>query len=224
MIMEIVTLEVRMPRRARLLLPGMPLHIVQRGHNRQQCFFNQTDYLFFLSLLQDFAGRLNCPIHAYVLMTNHVHVLASFSELTDIACVMKGVAQEYAQYINRRAGRTGALWEGRYRSCPVPTERYVMACQRYIELNPVRAGMVDSPELYRWSSYNGNAGFREDPLLTPHFLYEGLAPDPGERHECYRQLFRRPLTVKQLEELRGSINCGHVPGASGGKRGRRWNN
>jgi putative transposase len=210
-----------MARRARLLLAGAPLHIVQRGHNREACFFRQTDYLFYLNLLQDFSAQMNCPIHAYVLMTNHVHVLASFSMVTDIACMMKGVAQEYAQFVNRCHGRSGALWEGRYRSCPVPTERYLMACQRYIELNPVRAGMVDSPERYRWSSYNGNAGYQDDPLLTPHLLYQGLGSNEAERQDTYRLLFGKELTKFQLSELRDSINGGRIPGQGRARRGPR---
>ena len=209
-----------MPRGARILLAGAPLHIVQRGHNRQACFFKQTDYLFYLNLLQDFSAQMSCPIHAYVLMTNHVHVLASFSMVADIACMMKGVAQEYAQFVNRRHERSGALWEGRYHSCPVPTERYLLACQRYIELNPVRAGMVAGPEGYRWSSFNGNAGYQFDPLLTPHVLYQGLGSTQEERQENYRQSFGKELTAFQLSELRDSINGGRIPGMGRPKRGR----
>jgi len=213
-----------MARRARTVLPGMPLHIVQRGHNRRPCFFKQTDYLLYLTLLHDFSAEMNCQIHAYVLMTNHVHVLASCDAVADVACMMKGVAQEYAQFINRTMERSGALWEGRYRSCPVPTERYVMACYRYIELNPVRANMVGSPEGYRWSSYQGNVGLLDDPLLTPHYLYDGLGSDRQQRQQQYQQLFQKPLTDYQLFELRDSINSGREPGRKAAKPGRRWNN
>ena len=142
-----------MPRRARLMLPDIPLHLIQRGNNRQACFIAEDDYRFYLDWLKDSADKHGCRIHAYVLMTNHVHLLASSSTADAMGAMMKALGQRYAQYVNRTYRRSGTLWEGRVRSCLTQEENYFLACQRYIELNPVRAGMVGHPGEYRWSSY-----------------------------------------------------------------------
>lgn len=144
-----------MARRARLLLPGCPLHIIQRGHLRERCFFGWSDYNIYLEWLREYARFNGVAIHAYILMTNHVHILATADEIAQISAMMKGVSQRYTQYLNRRFERKGTWWEGRFRSSPVPVEEYFFICQRYIELNPVRACMVDSAEHYQWSSYAG---------------------------------------------------------------------
>lgn len=145
-----------MPRRARLLLPGVPLHIIQRGNNRQACFFGDDDYGFYLDWLTEHARKTGCKVHAYVLMTNHVHLLLSSSKPEGAGALMKALGQRYVQYVNRTYHRSGTLWEGRFRSCLVQEEAYLLACQCYIELNPVRAGMVRRPGDYRWSSYRAN--------------------------------------------------------------------
>ena len=140
-----------MPRRARLTLPNIPLHLIQRGNNRQACFFADEDYRFYLDWLAEHAGKTGCQIHAYVLMTNHVHLLLSAETAQAAGALMKALGQRYVQYVNRTYQRSGTLWEGRFRSCLTQDETYLLACQRYIELNPVRAGMVAHPADYRWS-------------------------------------------------------------------------
>ena len=212
-----------MPRRARILLQGVPLHIIQRGHNRQPCFFSETDYIVYLDMLGEHCHANGCALHAYVLMTNHVHLLATLGDV-DVAPDLVGrLGQQYSQYQNRKRARRSTLWDGRYRSSPVPSETYLLTCQRYIELNPVRAGMAQSPEMYRWSSYRGNAGLAVDALLTPHPLFTGLAGEPEERWELYRALFGQALTDQQLEAIRSATNANHVVGAERPRPGRPRN-
>lgn len=194
-----------MPRRARLLLPGVPVHIVQRGHNRQPCFHNRSDYMVYLDKLSEHASTTGCSVHAYVLMTNHIHILTSFDDVRGPSHLIRLLGQQYSLYLNRRLGRSGTTWEGRYWSCPVPTEQYLLTCQRYIELNPVRAGIVDRQENYQWSSYRGNTGMSHDSLLKPHELYERLGLDQAERQENYRFLFANDLTDAELTELRQGL-------------------
>jgi len=195
-----------MPRRARVLVPDLPLHIVQRGHNRQCCFFQQSDYRMYLDWVKEYADFYGAAVHAYVLMTNHVHLLLSIDDIAQVSGMMKAIAQNYAQYLNRRFDRCGAWWGGRFYSCPVPADRYLLACHRYIELNPVRAGIVASPDQYFWSSYLGNAGFRDDGLLTPHALYAALSADKQTRSHAYRQLFEKALGDDEIGEIRQATN------------------
>ena len=195
-----------MPRRARLVLPNVPLHIIQRGNNRQACFFADEDYRFYLDGLTEHAGKTNCQVHAYVLMTNHVHLLISADRIEAPGLLMKALGQRYVQYVNRTYLRSGTLWEGRYRSCPTQEETYLLACQRYIELNPVRAGMVADPAEYRWSSYRANAQGEADTLVKPHPLYEALGPDIDGRQTAYRELFRYELEPGLVDEIRRATN------------------
>ena len=164
-----------MPRRKRLQVAGLPLHIIQRGNNRQACFFADDDYLFFLDCLARIAKRFRCALHAYVLMTNHFHLLLSSELEAGPSLLMKFLGQRYVQYVNRTYKRTGSQWEGRFRSSLVQTERYVLGCYRYIELNPARANMVKHPSEYPWSSHAANADGRPTPWLKPHSEY--LASD-----------------------------------------------
>lgn len=138
-----------MPRRARVCLPRIPLHIIQRGNNRQACFFADEDYRFYLNRLREYAAKTRCRVHAYVLMTNHVHLLLTAEDAQGAGALLKALAQRYVQYVNRIYRRTGTLWEGRFRSCLTQEETYLLACMRYLELNPVRAGMVTHPGEYR---------------------------------------------------------------------------
>ena len=138
-----------MPRRARLSLPGIPWHIIQRGNNRAVCFHAEADYQYYLHYLKEFADKFGCEVHAYVLMTNHIHLLLTPAKEDSAGLLMKHLGQRYVQYVNRTYQRSGTLWEGRFRSCLTQTEDYVLACYRYIELNPVRAGMVMKPQHYR---------------------------------------------------------------------------
>lgn len=195
-----------MPRRARLALPGVPLHLIQRGNNRQACFFAEEGFRFYLEWLAEHAGKTGCHIHAYVLMTNHVHLLVSADRAESPGALMKALGQRYVQYVNRTYRRSGTLWEGRFRSCPIQEENYLLACQRYIELNPVRAGMVEHPGEYRWSSYRANGQGENDALVRPHILYEGLGRDVPGRQAAYRELFRHELDPGLVDEIRRAAN------------------
>ena len=188
-----------MPRRARLSLAGIPWHIIQRGNNRSVCFFSEEDYRRYLDDLTDLSGRFGCAIHAYVLMTNHVHLLLTPEKADSAALMMKHLGQRYVQYVNRTYRRSGTLWEGRFRSCLTQSEDYVLACYRYIELNPVRAAMVNRPQDYRWSSYHANAQGKIDRVLTPHAEYLRLARDDTDRREAYRALFKAHLEAETVE-------------------------
>lgn len=195
-----------MPRRPRLALPYVPLHLIQRGNNRQACFFADEDYRFYLDWLTEYASKMGCQVHAYVLMTNHVHLLLSAGQAESVGALMKAVGQRYVQYVNRTYRRSGTLWEGRFRSCPTQGETYLLACQRYIELNPVRAGMVAHPAEYRWSSYRANAQGELDALVQPHPLYEALGQDAAIRQAVYRELFRFELDPGLVDEIRKATN------------------
>jgi putative transposase len=197
-----------MPRQARLVLPGVALHVVQRGHNRDVCFRHDTDRLVYLALLHQMSKEKDCALHAYVLMTNHVHLLLTPRDPDSCARLMRNLGQQYVQYVNRRYERSGTLWEGRYRSCLVDSSEYVIACHRYIERNPVRAAMVTAAGDYRWSSYRGNAGTLENKLLTPHCEYLALSRDERARHAAYRQLFEQPDDPQFLESIREATNTG----------------
>lgn len=157
-----------MPRRARLAIAGVPWHIIQRGNNRSACFYAEDDYRVYFDTLLEQSVRWRCAIHAYVLMTNHVHLLLTPETCDGPAGLMKNLGQRYVQYVNRTYRRTGTLWEGRYRSCLAQSGNYVLTCSRYIELNPVRAAMVRDPAAYRWSSYRTNAMGHHSSLLQPH--------------------------------------------------------
>lgn len=195
-----------MPRRPRIALPGVPLHVIQRGNNRQAIFFAEEDYRYFLGQLAECARSAGCSVHAYVLMTNHFHLLLTPGEAGSAGRLMKQLGQRYVQRVNRSYRRSGSLWEGRFRSCIIQDAAYLMACSRYVELNPVRAGMVAQPADYPWSSYRANAHGERDPAVTPHSVYMGLADDgPGQR-AAYRDLFRYTLKLGQLDEIRRATN------------------
>ena len=195
-----------MPRRARLTLPNVPMHVIQRGNNRQACFFADDDYLFYLGWLKDYAAKTGCQIHAYVLMTNHVHLLVSASSGGGVGALMKALGQRYVQYANRTYRRSGTLWEGRFRSCLTQSEQYLLACQRYIELNPVRACMVEHPAEYRWSSYRANAQGETNLLVEPHSLYLALDSDALARQAAYRELFCGELEPGLVDAIRQATN------------------
>lgn len=195
-----------MPRRARLVLPNVPLHLIQRGNNRQTCFFSDSDYRIYLAWLAEHADASGCRVHAYVLMSNHVHLLISATELGSPGALMKALGQQYVQYVNRRYQRTGTLWEGRFRSCLIQEESYLLTCQRYIELNPVRAGIVQEPAQYAWSSFRSNAEGHVDPILSPHQLYSDMGRDEGERQRVYRALFDEVLAPERVNQLRKATN------------------
>ena len=194
-----------MPRRPRVHLAGVPLHIVQRGHNRDACFFAEEDYLSYRHWLGEALKESGCALHAYVLMTNHVHLLLTPPQPQDVPRLIISLGRRYVQYINKTYRRTGTLWDSRYKSSLVQQETYLLRCQRYIELNPVRAAMVDDPADYRWSSYRGNALGQHDPLLTAHVLYTALAAEDADRQASYRALFRHRLEVDTLAAIRLAV-------------------
>ena len=201
-----------MPRRPRITLPNVPQHIIQRGNNRSACFYADEDYVRYLDWLREYADKTDCQIHAYVLMTNHVHLLASSNKTEAIGAMMKALGQRYVQYINRSYKRSGTLWEGRFKSSPTQAEPYLLACQRYIELNPVRANMVQHPAEYKWSSYQSNAQGADSTLIKPHVLYEALGRDAETRQETYRELFRYELDPGMIDEIRTATNGNYVLG------------
>ena len=201
-----------MPRRARIAIAGIPWHIIQRGNNRSACFFAEDDYRYFMNTLAEQAVKWQCAIHAYVLMTNHVHLLLTPQQQDSAATMMKHLGQRYVQYVNRTYRRSGTLWEGRFRSCLAQEDTYVLTCHRYIELNPVRAAMVENPAEYSWSSYRANALGEPGGLLTHHPDYLALGRSPNIRLEAYRELFQGPLDRTTVENIRCATNGNYVLG------------
>ena len=197
-----------MARLVRVIPVGVPQHIIQRGNNRQVCFSSEEDMKAYLSWLNEFSKKYSVEIHAWVLMTNHVHLLCSPHEEGAISRMMQSLGRMYVRYYNSTYQRTGTLWEGRFKSCLIQSERYLLELYRYIELNPVRANMVDDPADYSWSSYACNALGIDTELQTPHELYLALAKSKPERLSNYRELFKVHAGVELLEEIRDGINKG----------------
>ena len=187
-----------MPRKPRYYLPGIPAHIVQRGNCRQAVFFSDEDYSRYLEWLGEGAIKHGCQIHAYVLMTNHVHLLMTPQSHESISKIIQYIGRNYVTYVNRCYGRSGTLWEGRHKGCLISDDDYLLACMRYIELNPVRAGMVEHPSEYPWSSYRYNALGKQDVIVTPHDLYRGLGRNPKERQNAYSDLFDAQIDDKNI--------------------------
>ncbi|MBL1275948.1 MAG: transposase [Ectothiorhodospiraceae bacterium] len=202
-----------MPRRARISIPGVPWHIIQRGNNRSDCFYADKDYKFYLYHLKELSEKFCCDVHSYVLMTNHVHLLLTPKEEDSAAKLMKNLGQRYVQYINRTYKRSGTLWEGRFRSCLTQSDEYVMACYRYIELNPVKANMVNHPRDYRWSSYKANAEGKKNDLITPHNQYLQMDHRILERRKAYRGLFKTHVNQPFDDEIRSATNGNFVLGS-----------
>ncbi len=202
-----------MPRRPRLRLAGVPFHVIQRGHNRSACFLSERDYHHYLHELLVQSRHHDVAIHAYVLMTNHVHLLMTPERHDSIGEVMKIVGQRHVQYVNKCYRRSGTLWQGRFRSCLVDSENYLLICHRYIETNPVRAGMVDHPSDYPWSSYGFNVQGVWNPLLTLHQSVEALGRTPEERRLAYRELFLQALEPGLMAEIRNATLGGHALGS-----------
>lgn len=197
-----------MPRKPRFHLPGVPLHIVQRGNNRQAVFFADDDYSAYLGWLKQAAERYGCDVHAYVLMTNHVHLLVSPATAEGASRMMQYLGRYYVLHVNRQYGRSGTMWEGRYKASLVQSEEYLLACYRYIELNPVRAGMVSEPAEYPWSSYHFHALGKEDALIRPHPQYISLGRSRPARHGAYQRLFGGDSDEVRLNEIRSAWRTG----------------
>ena len=210
-----------MPRTACLIVPDVAVHVVQRGHDRADCFFQEADYHAYLGALRDYAAKFDCRIHAYCLMTNHVHLLLTPPDPTSCAQLMKHVAQRYSKRLNARHGRTGTLWEGRFHSGLVASEHYALACYRYIDLNPLRAGLVKHAGEYRWSSYRANCSLRLDDFVSPHPAYLALAVDHAERAASYASLCNASLEQSVLDDIRKATRGGYSMGTPRRPRGRQ---
>jgi putative transposase len=195
-----------MARLPRFVLPGYPQHVIQRGNNRQPILHDEEDYWFLWGRLRDAAAKFQCHIHAYVLMPNHFHLLLTPWQEDGIGKLMQHAGRYFVQHVNSRYGRTGTLWEGRYRATLLDPEAFLLAVSRYIETNAVRAGLVATPEDYDWSSYAANARGIADEALWPHPLYHALGASPGARQRAYRAGFADPLDPGFLDRLRAATN------------------
>lgn len=197
-----------MPRLPRLCLPGIPLHVIQRGNNRQVSFARDEDCAAYAHWLDEYSVQYQVAIHAWVFMTNHVHLLMTAATENGISKLMQSLGRRYVRYFNDTYQRTGTLWEGRFKSCVVSAEDYLLQCQRYIEMNPVRAGMVEAPGDYKWSSVRSNGLAKPAKLWTPHEVYCSLGKNLNECAKAYRELFRSHLGMELLTEIRESTNMG----------------
>ncbi len=195
-----------MPRKPRFILPGVPQHIIQRGNNREPCFYSDEDYSRYLSDLGNALDRNLVRLHAYVLMTNHVHLLLTPMTEHAVSHAMQDLGRKYVPYMNATYRRSGTLWEGRYKASLVDSEAYLLTCMRYIEMNPVRANMLTHPGEYRWSSYASNAQGSKNKLIHPHPLYMALGDQENTRQEAYRELFRGHLDNADLHAIREALN------------------
>jgi len=201
-----------MARLPRLTLPGYPHHIVQRGNNRQAIFADRTDYEALLGLLDEYSRKFHVAIHSYVLMSNHFHLLATPQTEDGVPQLLQAVGRSYVRLFNKRQQRTGTLWEGRYKSTLIQAERYLLACMVYIDLNPVRAGVVANPADYPWGSYAHYTGRRADKLVTPHPLYWALGNTPFAREQAYSDLVATGIGSQQQQALTESTFRGWALG------------
>ncbi len=197
-----------MPRKPRFFIPGVPVHIVQRGHSREPVFFEDADHQAYLYWLKEGSNRYSVDVHAYVLMSNHIHLLVTESNAHGISRLMQYLGRHYVQYINHNYGTSGSIWEGRYKASLVHDEEFLLTCMRYIELNPVRANMVRSPGHYRWSSYRFNGQGRSDSLVTPHSIYQALGKTQPTRLEVYKELFKAHVDKDTLVDIRSAWQTG----------------
>jgi len=202
-----------MARLPRFILPGHPQHIIIRGNNREAIFYATEDYQFYLTKLRDACKTHDCELHAYVLMTNHVHLLITPNSDNGISKAIQMLGRYYVQYFNYSYKRTGTLWEGRYKASLIDSSSYLLTCYRYIELNPVRTGMVEHPSDYPWSSYCFHARGRTDHLTVPHAEYLSLGKTEYNRQQVYRALFKNHLNEKTLNDIRSATNKAWVLGS-----------
>ncbi len=197
-----------MPRLPRSPAIRTPLHIVQRGHNRSTVFYRDQDFQVYLAALRWAIEQYPCELHAYTLMTNHVHLLISPLDVDSLPRRFMSLGSRYGQYFNRQYQRTGSVWSSRYRASLILCEQQLMRCYRYIELNPVRAGMTASPGAYVWSSYRCNAEGMADDLVAPHDLYLRLGRDDAARQQAYRALCAQSLLPQEVSAIRRALNRG----------------
>ncbi|MES2972978.1 MAG: transposase [Pseudomonadota bacterium] len=201
-----------MARLPRLTVPGYPHHVIQRGNNRQAIFVTRANYEDLLGLLAENAQKTGVLIHSYVLMSNHFHLLVTPQSGESLPQMMQAVGRRYVRHFNDSQGRSGTLWEGRYKSTLIQTDRYLLACMAYIDLNPVRAGLVAEPADYPWSSYCHYAGLRSDKLITPHPMFWELGNTPFAREVAYAELVRAGITAEQQNDLTRSALKGWALG------------
>ncbi len=202
-----------MARLPRYFVKGQPQHIIQRGNNRELIFVHDDDYKFYLECLLSAINKNKLSVYAYVLMTNHVHILASPETETSISKTFQSVGRRYVQYFNYTYKRTGTLWEGRYKATVIDSDQYLLTCMRYIELNPVRAGMVEQPSEYPWSSYAANAEGKKNKLIKLHKVFRQMGTSEEKRQSAYRQLFQLAIGKSDLDALREATNKGWVLGS-----------
>jgi putative transposase len=203
-----------MARLPRLTLPGYPHHVIQRGNNRQAIFSSLADYQTLLTLLEEYAKKFNVAIHAYVLMSNHFHLLATPQTADGLPQMMQAVGRRYVRYFNDHQKRSGTLWEGRYKSTLIQTDRYLLACMTYIDLNPVRGALVAQAADYPWSSYGHYVGLRSDPLITPHALVWELGNTPFAREATYAELVQSGINPVQQAALTAATLHGWALGGA----------
>ena len=209
---------VAMPRQPRFYYPGAVLHVIHRGNNRGSVFSGVDDCRFYLRCLEDAARAHGVAIHAYVLMNNHVHLLASPDHAQAVPRMMQTLGRRYVARFNCMHERTGTLWEGRYKAALVDTEAYLFICHRYVELNPVRAGIVTAPSDYRWSSHRANAYGVHDSVVTPHEMFLALAKRADERRDIYRRSFGQPLAQEAVDAIRDAAQFEWALGDEGFRR------
>jgi putative transposase len=197
-----------MPRPTRLNLPGVPQHITQRGNNRQACFFAPSDFNLYLALLTEASRKHKCAVHAYVLMTNHVHLLVTPLIADGLSLLMRDLGRDFVRQVNKTYRRSGTMWEGRFKSSLVDKDAYCLACYRYIELNPVRANMVADPAEYRWSSFRANALGAHNELINPHDTWLALGKDDSSRRRAYLSLFEQDIGQREIDEIRFGVRKG----------------
>lgn len=204
-----------MARWPRIVVPNVPMHIVQRGNNRTETFCAREDFEYYREVLLHATERTGCLVHSYVLMTNHVHLLLTPSDQGAASRLIQIVGRRYVRYFNARYRRTGTLWEGRFKSSLVDSTSYFLTCSRYIDLNPVRAGMVNAPIEYQWSSYRRLGTGAADRVVTPHALYSALGATPVERQRTYAGLCASELPSRALKSIRVAIRGGSALGLPG---------
>lgn len=202
-----------MARLPRLVVPHQPHHVIQRGIDRQAIFRDDEDYRAFLKWLREAARQFKLALHAYVLMPNHVHLLVSPADAAGLGKMMQWIGRYYVPYFNHKYQRVGTLWQGRYRTSVIDSERYFMTCSRYIECNPVRAGLVGDPAHYPWSSYTHHIGVAADPYITEHPLYWSLGNTPFEREAAYKALVEQALTREEVQALQDAAYTGWALGS-----------
>lgn len=204
-----------MPRQARLVLANTAHHIVQRGHNRETVFVERQDYVYYLETLKEWKQELNVAVYGYCLMTNHVHLILNPNDEPDnLGRLMKRLAGRQTRYVNHQENRSGSLWEGRYKSSPIETDSYLLACLRYVERNPIKAGMVKELTDYEWSSYPQHAGFETDCWIDDDEAYLGLGHSKEERMQNYRNYLNQPNLVSESKTIANALQRNQLTGTS----------